>query len=323
MEHKKILVTGGTGSWGHELIRELLKRNVGQIKVYSRNEFQIVKLQQTFQTPKLETVIGDIRDRTALQKVCSDCDIVFHLAALKHVPICEAMPVEAIATNVIGTRNVIDCAMDAQVEKMIYVSTDKAVDVSCTYGCTKLLGEKLMLAAQEQSRNTKFMIFRGGNLLSSAGSVVPLFKKQISEMGSITLTDNRMTRFFLSAEKASTLLCEAIERSAGGEIFLPVMPSLAIRDVARYLLQKNGLGEENIKIIGIRPGEKLHEQMLEENEVDKVFRLTDDLVIVSHRDIHGWAANGFIQKSDDYPYQSEKAMLTYDQTEKFLRTANI
>ncbi len=322
MKNKKVLVTGGTGSLGYGMIRELLNRNVGKIKVYARNEAQMVKLIRNFDTPKLVPVIGDVRDRVALQKACQDCDVIFHLAALKHVPICEAMPVEAIKTNIIGTQNVIDCAIAAQAEKMIYISTDKAVDASGAYGCTKRLGEKLVLAADQQSRSTRFMAFRSGNLLGSAGSVLPLFQSQIANAGAVTLTDEHMTRFFITIEKATKLLCEIAERGTGGEIFLPVMQSLAIKDIAQYLLRRSGLDDHNVKVIGIRPGERLHEQMVADTELSDVFRMTNDLFFVGRKELRA-ADGGSLSQVRGYPYQSDKAVISYEQATAFLQAAGI
>lgn len=323
MENKKIIVVGGTGSWGRGLIQELLNRGVKQIKVYARNEFQMVRLLQEFQTPKVEAVIGDIRDRTALLAACKGCHILFHLAALKHVPICEKMPQEAIETNVIGTENVIYCASEAQMEKVVFASTDKAINANCAYGCTKLLGEKLILSANEQEGRTKYIVFRGGNLLGSAGSVIPLFNRQIEEQGAVTLTDDKMNRFFISVERASKLLVDAAVRGAGGEIFLPAMPSLLIKDVARYLLEKNGLDSHAIKVIGIRPGEKIDEELLSEHEAKDIYRLNDDLYLLCFDDRHSWAANKIMQKSRDYAYQSKQAILPYEQAREFLSAAGI
>lgn len=323
MEKEKIIIIGGTGSWGHGLIKELLNRGAKQIRVFARNESQMVKLSKEFGAAKVEPIIGDIRDKEALLKACRDCDTLYHLAALKHVPICEKMPTEAIATNVIGTQNVIDCAVEAQINKVVYTSTDRAINANCVYGSTKLLGEKLMLTASERSKRTKFIVFRGGNLLGSAGSVVPLFKKQIEESGTVTLTDERMTRFLITIERASQLLVDVAERGAGGEIFLPVMPSICIKEIAGYLLAREGLNQNNIKVIGIRPGEKLHEQLLLENEMDKTFRLNEDLFLISKEDHHSWAANGIMKKCGDYAYQSDKNVLSRQQTDLFLQAANI
>lgn len=323
MENKKIIIVGGTGSWGRGLIRELLSRGVKQIKVYARNEFQMVSLLQEFQTPKVEPVIGNIRDRTALLSACKGCDILFHLAALKHVPVCEKMPQEAIGTNVFGTENVIYCASEAQIEKVVFASTDKAINANCAYGCTKLLGEKLILSANEQEGHTKYIVFRSGNLLGSAGSVIPLFNRQIEEQGAITLTDSKMNRFFISVERASKLLVDAAVCGAGGEIFLPAMPSLLIKDVAQYLLEKNGLDSHAIKVIGTRPGEKIDEELLSEHESKDIYRLNDDLYLLCPDDRHSWAVNKIMHKSRDYAYQSKVAILPYEQAREFLSAAGI
>lgn len=323
MKNKNILLVGGTGSWAKGLIKELLAQKVNKIRIFARNEYQMVNTMQEYKDSRIEPVIGDIRDEDALRRAVKGCDMIFHLAALKHVPICEAMPFEAIQTNIMGTENIITCAIAERVEKVIYVSTDKAVNANCTYGCTKLLGEKLILSANHGQSETKFMVFRGGNLLGSTGSVLPLFKKQIENEGQVTLTDENMSRFFITVERASKLLAEAACRGAGGEIFIPVMPSVAIKNIARYLLEKNGLPIDNIRMIGMRPGEKLHEQMLAENEIDCVYKLNEELALVSRRDSHGWLANSVIQKTTDYNVHSGENVLNYEQTKEFLSMSNV
>ncbi|WP_142287195.1 polysaccharide biosynthesis protein, partial [Bacillus thuringiensis] len=203
MYNKAILVTGGTGSWGNELIRQLLKETPREIRVFSRNETAQFEMQQKFANhDNLRFIIGDIRDREALVSACKGVQYVFHLAALKHVPVCEYQPDEAIKTNINGTQNVIEAAIQNHVEKVIYVSTDKAADPSNTYGMTKAMGEKLIIHANLQSSKTKFICVRGGNVLGSSGSVVPLFKNQIKEHARIGITDFDMTRFFLTIEDA-------------------------------------------------------------------------------------------------------------------------
>lgn len=323
MKDKNVLIIGGTGSWAEGVIQELLRRGVNKIRIFARNEYRMVKTQQRFAGTCVEAVIGDIRDAKAVRNAMKDCRIVFELAALKHVPICEAMPFEAIETNVIGTGNVIQCAADAHVEKVIYVSTDKAVNANCTYGCTKLLGEKLILSANSNSHETKYIVFRGGNLLGSVGSVLPVFQNQIAENGSVTLTDEKMSRFFITIERASRLLVDAAQKGAGGEIFLPVMPAILIKNIARYLLQKNNLSPDKIHVVGIRPGEKLHEQMLAESELKHVYRLNKDLVLIDKTDSHGWLANSFVKKAVDYRYNSSQDILSYADTVKFFQAADI
>lgn len=323
MKDKNILIIGGTGSWAYGVIQELLVRGAGRIRIFARNEYRMVKTLQKFENSCVEAVIGDIRDAQAVKNAMKDCHTVLELAALKHVPICEAIPYEAIETNIIGTKNVIQCAAEAQVEKVVFTSTDKAVNANCTYGCTKLLGEKLILSADNRQQNTKYIVFRGGNLLGSAGSVLPIFQNQITETGSVTLTDEKMSRFFITIERASRLLVDVAERGEGGEIFLPVMPSVSIKNIAQYLLRKNNLSPDNIRLVGIRPGEKLYEQMIAESEIEHLYRLNDDLVLIDKKDAHGWNANSFVKKAVGYRYNSSQDILNYADTEKFLQAADV
>lgn len=323
MENKTVLVIGGTGSWGYGLIGELLKGNSNTIKVLARNEFQMVTLARTFQSPKIEIVIGDIRDKDALSTACKGVDLIFHLAALKHVPICENMPCEAIETNVMGTKHVIAAAMEHKVDKVIYVSTDKAVNPDSTYGCTKLLGEKLILSANLGNQPTKFMVFRGGNLIGSAGSVIPLFERQISEKGWVTLTDEGMNRFFISISAASRLLIQLADRGMGGEIFIPAMCAVRIKDIARYLLKKHNLDEKNILVTGMRPGEKLEETLIFSQEREHLYRFTEDLFLIIQEDSHGLEAKGLIKKCETFAAHSGDALLSYDDAAKFLREAGV
>lgn len=323
MKNKTVFITGGTGSWGHGLIRELLKEEVAKIIVYARNEYQMVELSREFHNPKLEIIIGDIRDKNALLSASKNVDILYHLSALKHVPICETMPYEAIETNIIGTKNVVDSAIGNHIDKVIYVSTDKAVKPDCTYGSTKLLGEKLFLSADKMQNHTKFIVFRGGNLIGSAGSVIPLFERQIAEKGMVTLTDERMSRFFISIQSASKLLIEISKRGVGGEIFIPYMPPIRIKDIAKYLLIKHKLDQHCISVTGIRPGEKLNEELVTENEKEHLYRFTNDLFLISTEDKHGWLANGIIEKSSDFAARSDESMLPYEKAAIFLSEAGV
>ena len=323
MKDKNILIIGGTGSWAHGLIRELLVRGANKVRIFARNEYRMVKTLQKFQESCVEGVIGDVRDAEAVKSAMKDCQIVFELAALKHVPICETMPFEAIETNVIGTKHVIQCAAESRVEKVIYVSTDKAVNAGCAYGCTKLLGEKMILSANSGQQLTKYIVFRSGNLLGSAGSVLPIFQNQIKETGWVTLTDEKMSRFFITIERASRLLADAAEHGSGGEIFLPVMPSVSIRNIARYLLRKSNQDPEHIRLIGIRPGEKLYEQIVAESEMDFLCRFNEDLVLIDRTEMHRWKTALPAQKAAGYAYRSSQDILSYDDTEKFLQAAEI
>lgn len=196
-ENKRILVTGGTGSWGHELIQQLLPQHPREVIIYSRSESAQVAMNRQFEDHRLSFCIGDIRDKEALSTACQGVDYVFHLAALKHVPVCEDQPYEALKTNVIGTQNVIEAALENDVDKVIYISTDKAANPSNFYGMTKAIGEKLIVYANLLRGRTRFVTVRGGNVLGTNGSVVHLFKDQIRQKGEVSITDMNMTRFSL------------------------------------------------------------------------------------------------------------------------------
>ncbi|WP_019638560.1 polysaccharide biosynthesis protein [Paenibacillus fonticola] len=265
-ENKRILVTGGTGSWGHELITQLLPQQPQEIIVYSRNESAQVAMSRQFEEQRLSFCIGDIRDKEALRTATQGMDYVFHLAALKHVPVCEDQPYEALKTNVIGTQNVIEAAIENEVKKVIYISTDKAANPSNFYGMTKAIGEKLIVYANLLGSNTRFVTVRGGNVLGTNGSVIHLFKNQIRQKSQIQITDMNMTRFFLTLPDAISLLFKATMESLGGEIFVMTMPACRIVDLAEVLVEDAGV--PNVKLVesGIRPGEKIHEILMSDFE---------------------------------------------------------
>ncbi|WP_410771917.1 polysaccharide biosynthesis protein [Fontibacillus sp. BL9] len=265
-ENKRILVTGGTGSWGHELITQLLPQQPREVIIYSRNESTQVAMSRQFEDERLKFCIGDIRDKEALTLACQDVDYVFHLAALKHVPVCEDQPYEALKTNVIGTQNVIEAAIVNNVEKVIYISTDKAANPSNFYGMTKAIGEKLIVYANLLRSNTRFVTVRGGNVLGTNGSVVHLFKDQIRQKGQVTITDVNMTRFFLTLRDAISLLFKASIESVGGEIFVMTMPTCRIVDLADVLIEDSGVMDVKVVESGTRPGEKIHEILMSDFE---------------------------------------------------------
>lgn len=262
----KVLVTGGTGSWGHELIKQLLPQNPREVVIFSRNESTQVAMEREFEDHRLTFCIGDIRDREALSRACKGVDYVFHLAALKHVPVCEEQPYEALKTNVVGTQNVIEAAIENNVKKVMYISTDKAADPSNFYGMTKAIGEKLIVHANLLPSNTAFVCIRGGNVLGTNGSVVHLFMNQLREKRSISITHPQMTRFFMTIEEAIHLLFKVSLDSQGGEIFVMIMPSCRILDLADVLAEEMGIHDYNVIETGIRPGEKMDELLLTEFE---------------------------------------------------------
>jgi len=271
-----IFVSGGTGSWGHELVRQILeKSNPKEIRIYSRGEHKQVEMRQAFNNnPKLRFIVGDVRDKNILGLSMKNVDYVFHLAALKHVPVCEENCWEAVLTNVYGTQNIIECAIANNVKKVVDISTDKAVDPFNLYGVTKAAGEKMVINAnQNYISNTKFICIRGGNVIGTNGSVIPLFKKQLLEKNEITVTDESMTRFLMSTREAIGLIFKAVESSVGGEIFVMRMPATTVKIIADVLTDVFGNEASERKVIGIRPGEKMYEVLVSKNEVarTKVF----------------------------------------------------
>jgi UDP-N-acetylglucosamine 4,6-dehydratase/5-epimerase len=264
-DNKRIFISGATGSWGQTLTAMLLKHyDPKEIICFSRGELQQVLMQRRFHDPRLKFVIGDVRDYESVKFATKDVDVIFHMAALKHVPICEDHPQEAIKTNITGTTNIINAAIENRVGRVIDVSTDKAVEPLNLYGMTKSVGEKLIIQANDLSQHTKFVCIRGGNVMGSNGSVIPYFIEQIKSGGPITITDLEMTRFFLTLEEAILLLFKAAETSIGGETFVMNMPACYIRDVARVLM--NQYGTVDIKEIGSKPGEKLDEMLVSKHE---------------------------------------------------------
>ena len=266
---KNILITGGTGSLGKGLTKRLLSYNVDSIRIYSRNENQQVKMQSEFNDRRLRFLIGDVRDLNRLTRAMEDIDIVFHAAALKHVPVIEYNPFEAIKTNVIGSQNVIDACLEENVPKAVAVGTDKAVSPLNTYGATKLLMEKLFVTAsnylEKERHQTKFVALRYGNVLGSSGSVIPKFIQQIKNKEKITITDPSMTRFSITMDEALDFILHATKISKGSEIFIPKLQAYSISGIKDALFDL--LGNTGEEIIGIREGEKLNEVLLNREEI--------------------------------------------------------
>lgn len=280
---KRVLITGGTGSWGTELTKQLLERDVEKVVIFSRGELAQVMHQRAFNDPRIEYVIGDIRDASAVDRLFArrNFDYVFHLAALKHVPVCENQPQEAIKTNITGTTNLVNSAMRYRVEKFIDVSTDKAVSPTNLYGFTKAVGEKLVIQANNLTEDTDFICIRGGNVLGSNGSVVPLFIDQIRKSNRITVTVGHMTRFFLTLPEAIGLLFHASETSVGGETYVMNMPAFYISSLAEVLIDNYGNERTSIKEIGIREGEKLDELLVSEHEAPRTYIYDKDYYVIA------------------------------------------
>lgn len=262
--NKSVLVTGGTGSFGKKFTQLLLaEKNPRKIIIFSRDELKQHEMRvRGFDDPRLRYFIGDVRDRDRLLRAMHGVDIVVHAAALKQVPACEYNPMEAVKTNILGTANVLEAALDAGVSKVLALSTDKAVSPANLYGGTKLVAEKLVIQSNNYAAGsaTRYACVRYGNVVGSRGSVVPLFLKQRAS-GKITITDERMTRFWLSLEEGVHFVIRCIEQMEGGEVFIPKIPSTKVIDLARAIAP-----EARLEIIGIRPGEKLHEELLSAEE---------------------------------------------------------
>lgn len=258
--NKSILITGGTGSFGKKFVEMLLKEyNPQKVIVFSRDELKQFEMQMRFNDVRMRYFIGDVRDEARLERAMQGVDYVVHAAALKQVPAAEYNPMECIKTNVMGAQNVIDAAIACEVKKVIALSTDKAANPVNLYGATKLCSDKLFTAANNLvgARETKFSVVRYGNVIGSRGSVVPFFKKLVEDGAEyLPITDERMTRFWLRLEDAVRFVFKNFQRMHGGEIFIPKIPSMRIMDLAKAIAP-----HLPTKIIGIRPGEKLHEVM--------------------------------------------------------------
>lgn len=287
-KNKTILVTGGTGSIGSVIVKELIKYKPRQIRVYSRDDTKQFELMHEIgSNPILNFLIGDVRDKERLNMAMENIDIVFHAAALKHVGACEKNPFEAVKTNVLGTQNIIDCAYANNVDKVVVISTDKATDPTNVLGCTKLLAEKLILASflYKGNKRTKFCCVRFGNVLGSRGSVVPLFINQIKSGKSITITNPGMTRFIMSINQAVQLVFKSTKLMKNREIFVLKMPVVKIIDLAKAVVEiyrsKNNFKKKiNMEIIGKDTGERINEKLLTKEESEGALDLGDMFIIL-------------------------------------------
>jgi UDP-N-acetylglucosamine 4,6-dehydratase/UDP-glucose 4-epimerase len=287
---KVVLITGGTGSLGQALTRRLLKNGVKTIRIFSRNENKQIEMESEFHDDRLRFLLGDIRDKERLVRATEGVDIVFHAAALKHVPKIEYNPFESIKTNVIGSQNVIDACLETNVKKAICIGTDKAVSPLNTYGATKLLMEKLFVTANNyldpKKHATKFIAVRYGNVLGSSGSVVPKFIEQIKNKKKITITDNQMTRFSITMSEALDFILKSAEYGQGSEIFVPKIRAYTISDIKNSLTEI--LDDPGEEVVGIRPGEKLHETLINSEEIrysweyQDVYMITNPLYPMFH-----------------------------------------
>lgn len=282
-KNKTILITGGTGSFGQSFSQLCLKQNPKKLIIFSRDELKQFEMKNQLSTKYLKYVrffIGDVRDYSRLNFAMEGVDFVVHAAALKQVPTAEYNPFETIKTNILGAENVINASLQNKVKKVIALSTDKAAAPINLYGATKLASDKLFISANNirGSKTTSFSVVRYGNVLNSRGSIIPLFLK-LKNKNYFTITDENMTRFFITLEAGVKFVIDSFQRMIGGEIFIPKIPSVKIIDIAKAINQK-----AKIKLIGIRPGEKIHEDMITETDSINTFEFKNYYVIYNNFD---------------------------------------
>ena len=299
IDDKVVLVTGGTGSFGRKFTEAALTRfNPRKLIVFSRDELKQFEMRQRFpedRYPGIRYFLGDVRDRDRLYRALDNVDIVVHAAAIKQVPAAEYNPMEAVKTNVLGAANIIDAAIDRGVQRVIALSTDKAANPVNLYGATKLCSDKLFVAANNYSgaKTTRFSVVRYGNVVGSRGSVIPFFLKA-RESGCLPVTDPRMTRFWITLDQGVDFVLSSLERMHGGEIFVPKIPSMNIMDLARALG-----GDCEVKVTGIRPGEKLHEVMVPEDDAHHTLEYDDYFAILPT--FHEWDADAYRETNGGRP----------------------
>lgn len=280
LDDKTILITGGTGSFGKKFAKRALENyNPKKIIIYSRDEYKQYLMQRDFieYQDKMRYLIGDVRDKERFARACDNVDIIVHAAALKQVPAAEYNPLEAIKTNIDGARNIVDVAIDKGVEKVVALSTDKAVNPVNLYGATKMVSDKLFIAANAYAgaKNTSFSVVRYGNVSGSRGSVIPFFKTLIDEgADSLPITDVRMTRFWITLDEAVDLVIKAIDNASGGELYIHKCPSFEVTDLAEAMLPGCKIDD-----VGIRPGEKLHEVMITKEDSRSAYEYDDYYII--------------------------------------------
>ncbi len=330
--NKVILITGGTGSFGNEFLKILLKNyKPKKIIIYSRDEFKQFMMQENFSVkkyPSLRYFLGDVRDLERLKMAMNGCDFVIHAAALKQVPTAEYNPMEFVKTNINGAENVIHAAISQKVDKIIALSTDKAANPINLYGATKLASDKIFIAANNivGNQKTKFSVVRYGNVFASRGSVVPYFKKLLSEKKNfLPITDKRMTRFFITLDEGVNFVIQSFKSMIGGEIFIPKIPSIKIIDLAKAMAPN-----VKIKEIGIRPGEKIHELMCPNESAVNTIEFKNHFVIYPNstmfddkRKIKLINSNGLGKKVDSsFEYSSDKnrKFLSIKEIKKLLKS---
>lgn len=305
LQGKSLLITGGTGSFGKRFVRTALEKlDLKRLVVFSRDELKQYEMQQKLNSPKLRFFIGDVRDRSRLRRALDGIDVVVHAAALKQVPACEYNPFEAIKTNVMGAENIINESIDQGVQRVIALSTDKAANPINLYGASKLCADKLFVAGNVYvgRGNTRFSVVRYGNVVGSRGSVIPFFLER-RKSGVLPITDPRMTRFWITLQQGVDFVIDSVQRMHGGEVFVPKIPSMNIMDLAAVVAP-----ECKTEIVGIRPGEKLHEVMVPEDDARNTVEIEDRYVILPAFDFEQFGDIGYSDAQrcpDGFRYSSD------------------
>lgn len=305
---KCVLVTGACGTVGKELVRQALEAGAKTVSGIDNNESELFFLQNEFRDWDASFYLADLRDRSSVDLRLRGIDVVLHAAALKHVGLCEESPTQAVQTNITGTQNVIEAAVSSDVERVVFTSSDKAVNPTNVMGTTKLMGERLMTAAsQNYIDGPVFASTRFGNVIGSRGSVVPLFRRQIEQGGPVTLTDADMTRFVMTLEEAASLVLNSVPLAVGGEIFVTKMRIARIEDLANVMV--SALAEPNdveIVEIGAKPGEKMYEELMNEEEVRRTFEIDDFFAVLPPFLAGGYGAYEYTRGRDNptHPYHS-------------------
>lgn len=316
-KNKKVLITGVCGTVGAELLKQLVDLNVDSIVGIDSNESELFFATQPFRdNDSINFYLCDITNKSELRRLFKDVDIILHAAARKHVILCEKSPSEAVRTNIVGTQTIIDVALEMEVERVIFTSSDKAVNPTNVMGTSKLMGERLMTAANASKRN-QYPIFastRFGNVLGSNGSVIPLFKNQIVNGGPVTLTDERMSRFVMTIEEAAKLVLESVFLAHGGEVFVTKMPIIQIKDLAHAMIdivteREDIAAEIGIKIIGAKAGEKMYEELISDEEIRRTVEIEDFFAVLPafksvYKNIE-YSFNGMKQSKVDKIYRSD------------------
>lgn len=328
-KNKKILIIGGTGTVGKALTKKVLEYDPAVIRIFSRDEFKQYIMEKEFnESPKLRFLVGDVRDEERLERAMENIDYVFNLAAMKHVPACEYNPFEAVKTNIIGVQNVIEAAIQTNVEKVIYTSSDKAIAPTNTMGATKLVSERIITAANyyKGAKRTVFSSVRFGNVMGSRGSVIPLIKKQINEGSEITITNRDMSRFVMTINEAVNLILNSAKLSKGGEIFVSKMPVVNIGEfidicVEEYCkLNNKDLSKIKFKTIGLRLGEKMYEELMTVEEVKNTYEYENMYIIVPQDE--DYTVNSKWIKTERSNYNSEHEDVIPEQEIRRLVTGN-